>query len=206
MLRQNLIDEYIESISTSLGGIKAPIDPEPLEQAFREGRLNRLVRTMMDLAHLNHRMQIAYVRNGGPGQSPVWIKLRTPCPLYGTRAFQEMKPTLYVRKKFFENVPFETIVAGIAHELSHIILWGTHHPLRTLEEATDITAMLIGYVTFFEKGSHYIEGHLSQKLRHRIMHHLFGISTYEKIIEMRQGYLSQEEIEYAAKIIRERQT
>jgi hypothetical protein len=52
------------------------------------------------------------------------------------------------RKDVLETKPFSWIVAGFAHELSHVVLFSIGHPLQHEEKAVDLTAMILGYQFF----------------------------------------------------------
>jgi hypothetical protein len=54
--------------------------------------------------------------------------------------------TPYRDEKDFEL--FSWVVAGFAHELSHVILLSIGHRLRHDEKAVDLTAMVLGYQSF----------------------------------------------------------
>jgi hypothetical protein len=55
-----------------------------------------------------------------------------------------------VRRDLLETKPFGWVVAGFAHELSHVVLFSIGHPLQHEEKAVDLTAMILGYPTFVE--------------------------------------------------------
>jgi len=44
--------------------------------------------------------------------------------------------------------PFNWVVAGFAHELSHVVLFSIGHGLQHEEKAVDLTAMILGYQQF----------------------------------------------------------
>jgi hypothetical protein len=111
-------------------------------------------------------------------------------PLYGTREFEQTEVMMYLRKSFLRDGFFESTVLAIAHELCHIVLDGIAHPLRRSEEAVDLTAMLLGFRDFYVTGCHITRRAPRQMTE---LHVSYTIST-----ELRCGYLSPEEVKYAA--------
>ena len=53
-----------------------------------------------------------------------------------------------MRRDLLESKPFEWVVAGFAHELSHVVLFSIGHRLQHEEKAVDLTAMILGYQIF----------------------------------------------------------
>jgi hypothetical protein len=49
------------------------------------------------------------------------------------------------RRDILETKPFPWVVAGFAHELSHVVLSSVGHRLQHDEKAVDLTAMILGY-------------------------------------------------------------
>ena len=71
---------------------------------------------------------------------------------------------------------------AVAHELCHVVLNGMRHPLQSQEEVVDLTAMMLGFRDFYMTGCTYV---------------LPG-NDPQRINIMRQGYLTTEEVGYAA--------
>jgi len=64
---------------------------------------------------------------------------------------------------------------SISHELAHIVLHSLDHNLKKSEEATDITAMMLGFSKFFEIGHTVIrEKHYKKN----------GYLSFEELIEI----------------------
>lgn len=90
-------------------------------------------------------------------------------------------------------------VMAIAHELSHIVTSSIQHRLQRYEEATDLTAMYLGYRHFYVTGVVYEVRPREQErgFWERIENLLHGTNATMH----RFGYLSQEEVEYANSVI-----
>jgi hypothetical protein len=129
--------------------------------------------------NLDVRIQLGMVNSGGNPKNPAWVSLPKSMPYYGTSAFRQTMVPLFIRKSFLEKASTEEVASAISHELSHIILEGLHHPLRTKEEAVDLTAMILGFAEAYET----VHGNRT------------GFSL---------GYLSAREVRYAVRILRGR--
>jgi hypothetical protein len=104
-------------------------------------------------------------------------------PFYGSKAFRELKITMFIRKSFLEESKFDQAAIAIAHELSHVVLESIGHPLRGCEKAVDLTAMLLGFCQLYATGS-YKEERSRNSTRYRTL-----------------GYLSPEEVALANQIL-----
>ena len=76
---------------------------------------------------------------------PMWIETPKAMPIYGTAEFNNVRAIVNVRRDILETKPFPWIVAGFAHELSHVVLFSMGHELQHDEKAVDLTAMILGY-------------------------------------------------------------
>src|SRR5216683_2573342 len=95
---------------------------------------------------------------------------------------------------------FEEVAIAIAHELSHIVLFGINHSLQECEEAVDLAAMLLGYRDLYIAGSFCEVRPASfwERLNLFIEKRVTGVErrTYRTL-----GYLTPEEVKYAAVIL-----
>jgi hypothetical protein len=82
--------------------------------------------------------------------APMWIETPKRMPSYGTSEFRSTRVVVSARRDLLETKPFGWVVAGFAHELSHVVLFSIGHPLQHEEKAVDLTAMVLGYRTFVE--------------------------------------------------------
>lgn len=121
------------------------------------------------------KVKLGLVNKGGP-KAPAWLARPRLLPPIFSPQFKETEVIVYLRKTFIAEVGFESIVLALAHEFSHIILDSTYHPLRESEEAVDLTAMLLGFRDFYVTGS--------------------KVRTPDG--GYRLGYLTEEEVSYAA--------
>jgi hypothetical protein len=145
-----------------------------------------MVRLIKKTMKVEVRLVVAWVNGGGPPamkDAPAWIQLPPNMPFYGSKAFRELKITMFIRKSFLEESKFDQAAIAIAHELSHVVLESIGHPLRGCEKAVDLTAMLLGFCRLYATGS-YKEERSRNSTRYRTL-----------------GYLSPEEVALANQIL-----
>ena len=176
--RKDLIDSHLSKL-----GFKAenPVRHAPLRALYAQRDYTAMAAYVRKTMRLSMRLRIGLVNNGGL-PSHAWINLPDPMPMFGTRQFEQTVVTMYLRKSFLQSRSFESIIATMAHELAHIVLTSTAHACRKSEEATDLTAMLLGYRDFYRLACP--------------LEDLVDTDTY-----VTTGYLSPLEVTYAANVI-----
>lgn len=118
-----------------------------------------------------------------------WISLPvspSELPFYGTAAFKATSLDIHFRISFLKDNSFDQVAIVIAHELSHVVLDSIRHPLKRVEKAVDLTAMLLGFRQLYVSGAH--------KTRSE--------GGYNKTQQI--GYLSLTEIQIANDFIQEK--
>jgi hypothetical protein len=108
-----------------------------------------------------------------------------------------------VRRDLLETKPFGWIVAGFAHELSHVVLFSIKHPLQHEEKAVDLTAMILGYLTFIESAEVTVRsGWLSSIIMALLLAPLgvlFWAGTSKQTTRL--GYLTKSEAAFARNLL-----
>ncbi len=177
-MRKELIDTSIKKLSVSLGGIRKPVADDDLWTLYSNEDFVGIIKHIKRSLHLDINLRIGFVANTR-FSAPAWVQIPNSLPMYGSPAFERYRVVMHIKKDFLMECPFESIIYGIAHELCHILLYALRHELKDSEEATDLTAMMLGYRHFYR----------------------FGYE-YSKIDNIRPvGYLSFEEIRYASAIM-----
>ena len=155
-MRKQLIETIIDTLRSSFGEVRVPISDEQLFKCYRTGDYHGMVYIIQKFLHLDTRLFLGIVRNGGPKHAPAWIRMnRNSMPMINTAEFRELKTTIYIRGSFLERARFEGVVVAIAHELCHLLLDSVRHSLRFQEEAVDLTAMLLGFRDFYVTSPYY---------------------------------------------------
>jgi hypothetical protein len=150
-MRQALIESWIDALRASFGSAKAPLAEEELRTLYDARDYAGMVLYIQNVLRLDMKVLLGLVNKGGP-DAPAWVRLPSIMPLYGTSAFRQTTIVFHLRKSFLHKGNFETTVLAIAHELCHVLLDATWHPLRRQEEAVDLTAMLLGFRDFYVTG------------------------------------------------------
>ncbi|MDB5194052.1 MAG: hypothetical protein JWN50_66 [Parcubacteria group bacterium] len=154
-MREQEIRSWIKSLGAAFRTPRPPIETFALKERFEREDISGLVTLVAKSMKLDMRLRIGYVRSGGPEKASAWIMNLDTVPMFGTEAFRRWMATICIRKDFLKVAPFEAVTFAIAHELSHIVLSSTHHPLKKVEEAVDLGAMFLGYRDIFVDGAEY---------------------------------------------------
>lgn len=193
-MRTEMIENYVLRLKSTFGQIKVPVDEDELQLLFDKKDIPGMVRLIRSSMGVSHPIRVGLVNKGGPANAPAWLATDT---MVSTRNFffglikstKETKKefSLFIRKSFISSNSFEFVVCAIAHEMAHVVLNLNDHPLRTKEEAVDLTAMLFGYRDFFLTGCKKVT---------------WSAATVGSGYELKKthtlGYLKRDEISYAA--------
>ena len=209
-MRDAAIREWLRQLTNSLGDPRMPVDAKEIEALYREQDYNGMLLTVKKQLRLNMRLVLGLVNNETDGpltrtgtRPPAWTTWPEDLPPFWDPRFKDALVTVYIRRSFIADVPASRLTIAMAHELSHIVLEALRHPLRKVEEAVDLTAMLLGYRQLVAK--HAV------RVRHTSG---WKEEPYEAIRAGRApkwvdtthtdilGYLSQEEIRYALTLMR----
>jgi hypothetical protein len=187
-MRKELIETYIDSLRASFGSVRLPVAEEELQLLYNRKDYAGMVSYIRNVLRLDMGIRLGLVNSGGR-DAPAWIVGPVNMPMLGTQAFKQLTVTMYLKKSFLTEGYFEATVCAIAHELCHVVLSATWHPLRQQEEAVDLTAMLLGFRDFYVTGCRSVRNISSKEET------LAGL----KVTETRtQSYLTYEEIGHAA--------
>lgn len=141
-----LIQGYLDSLLKSIARA-APIDADTLGRLYIRRDYPAMLGWIKNSMQLNLRVGLRIVQSAAPSP-PMWIETPDPMPAFGTPEFERTRVIVNVRRDLLETKPFIWIVAGFAHELSHVVLFSIGHSLQHEEKAVDLTAMILGYQRF----------------------------------------------------------
>jgi hypothetical protein len=86
-----------------------------------------------------------------PEREPASVLIPQNLPPYHHPDFEATTIIMYVWEHL-KHQSFETFAKCIGHEMAHIVLWATKHPLKKSEIATDLTEMILGFSDVFRIG------------------------------------------------------
>jgi hypothetical protein len=171
------LEEEIRQLVASLGRVTAPINTPELRRLYDDADYPRMLGWIKNQMRLDLRVGLRVV-DSRDAKNPMWIETPRPMPIYGSREFRQTRVIVNVRKEILDKHPFEFVVAGFAHELSHVVLFSIGHPLQHSERAVDLTSMILGYRNFVIRTDRTIYGN--------------GVRVHSSL-----GYLTRFEKEYA---------
>jgi hypothetical protein len=78
-------------------------------------------------------------------KEPAFLHFPKYMPFLHSQSFESITITMFLRG-WLRKAPFETFVYVVSHQMAHIVLHATHHRLRHSEMATDLLAMIFGFL------------------------------------------------------------
>ena len=142
-----LIKSYIDELLQSFGRVTPPVNADTLARLHGRKDYAAMLGWIKNSMGLDLRVGLRIVDSIGPS-APMWIETPRPMPAYGTEQFRRVRVIVNAWRDVLETKPFGWIVAGFAHELSHVVLFATGHALQHEEKAVDLTAMILGFQNF----------------------------------------------------------
>jgi len=155
MVKNNLslkdIETYLDILSMSFG-LYPMVSETSLKIQFENQSYTDVVYEMlrrMGLAAVRIKI-ICYSDEKYP-EKEAFARILIPrnLPRIGTETLKLFKITIEIRACLKSD--FNKFITVIAHELSHLILNGTDHPLKDSEEATDLCSLLFGFGHFLKE-------------------------------------------------------
>jgi hypothetical protein len=142
-----LIGGYLDQLLRSFNRVAPPVDDSALSQLHARRDYPAMLGWIKNSMRLSLKVGLRIVNQEAPSP-PMWIETPQRMPIYGTSEFERTRVTVNVRRDLLEAKPFAWVVAGFAHELSHVVLFSIGHALQHEEKAVDLTAMILGYQRF----------------------------------------------------------
>jgi hypothetical protein len=207
------IRDYLDQLIPAFRGGRHAVDTATLERLHAERDFAGVLRWIKKAMQLDLRlgMRIVDAAAGAaagpvPASAPMWIEMPRPMPARGSAAFRNTRAIINARRDFLDSRPFAFVVAGFAHELSHVVLAAAAHRLQDDEKAVDLTAMVLGYEDFIadaELTKHH--GLLSSALLALALAPL-GVLFWKggSTETARIGYLTTEEAQFAQQYLAQR--
>lgn len=142
-----LIEDNLRQLVGAIGHVAPPIDADILGQLYLRGDYPAMLGWIKNSMRIELRIGLRVVDPEEPSP-PLWIETPNPMPLPGSPEQRRARAVVNARRDWLNAKPFGWIVAGFAHELSHVVLFALDHPLQHEEKAVDLTAMIYGYDRF----------------------------------------------------------
>lgn len=152
-----------------------------LMEYWEQGSVADIVSELKRHMNVRCKLRVGVVRSGGPCDAAAWVKIPDPFPFFGTPQYDNTELTIFIKKSMIEDYAFDTAIACVAHELSHIVLESIRHEHRKKEEAVDITGMLLGFKRFFLRGCYQSKEVAQYGVREK-----FGYLTEEELVWVSQ--------------------
>lgn len=150
-VNKKTIELYVQKLICSYG-LYPTINETALKIQFEHGLYAECVLEIMRKMGLKNRIKvICYADYKYPcSKSAARIIMPQPIPLIGTEKFNSLRIDVEIRESIKKQ--FYSFVSSIAHELSHLVMYGTKHELHKSEIATDLCMLVFGFSNFVVKG------------------------------------------------------
>jgi len=187
------IREYLDELIKSFA-LCPPIRPSALKTLYARKDYPAMLGWIKDSMRLDLQVELKIVDDRPKTSPPMWIELPERMPTVGTAAFKQTTVTVNARRDILKTKPFSWVVAGFAHELSHVVLSSVGHRLEHDEKAVELTAMILGYQRYIGNAE-VTETKFSWSLML-----LFGVMYWQEE-KSRLGYLTPTEARAARKYL-----
>jgi hypothetical protein len=187
------IREYLDELIKSFA-LCPPIRPHALRTLYNRKDYPAMLGWIKDSMRLDLQVGLRMVDDRPKKSPPLWIELPERMPTVGTVGFKQTSVTVNVRRDILKTKPFSWVVAGFAHELSHVVLSSVGHRLQHDEKAVELTAMILGYQRYI--GDAEVT---DTKFSWSLML-LFGVMSWQEET-WRLGYLTSNEARAARKYL-----
>jgi hypothetical protein len=159
-----------------------------LMDAWEQEKVADMISVISKHMGIKCNLRVGVVKNDFSYNAPAWVELPAEFPYFGTAEYRCLQVTIFLRKAVVETWQYDTLVLGLSHELSHIVLESFQHELKRTEEAVDITAIILGFGRFYLRGCHQEEAVF-----------LIDAETgqpMKQVQEWQIGYLSKDEVRW----------
>lgn len=215
-ISSNYIEEAIKTLSGSIG-IKDDVDDQKIKALIRHGKVKEGIKEISRCLGLPIEINLSYVTKGynadntntfhsthlvktdwsGRGNEGITAQVSIPSylPMYGTLELNNFPISVRISENCADNPA--TLVAVMAHELSHVVLHLLLRKEKDNEIYTDVTAMMLGFSKIIKDGRKVIKTNTSTNYGY------FSNTTTTKTETTTYGYLSDENFNFAFNKIQE---
>ena len=215
-ISNNYIEEAVKTLADSIG-IKDNVDDQKIISLIRQRKVKEGIKEIAKCLGLPIEINLSYVPKGyhpdntntfhsthlvktdwrGRGSEGITAQVSIPgyLPMYGTSGLNNFPISVRVSENCADNPA--TLIAVMAHELSHIVLHSLWHQEKDNEIYTDITAMMLGFSNVIKNGRKVIKTSASND------YGFFSNTTTTTTETTTYGYLSDENFNLAFNKIEE---
>lgn len=160
-----------------------------LMDAWEQEKVAEMVSVLSKHMGIGCDLRLSLVKDDFVGlDAPAWTEVPKYFPFIDTAEYRTTEVTIFVRKSALDTWQFDSLIVALAHELSHIVLESFQQGFEKVEEAVDITAIILGFGRFYIRGSYV-----------KLLSPIVADNGEQWIMEEAQlGYLSREEIRWVA--------
>jgi predicted SprT family Zn-dependent metalloprotease len=195
-----MIPTWLSTLNEHFGPPKAPVSYSEVQHAFTQDGLSGVVRKVKQDLKITCKVTLDKDQSNLRKHAFAWIRLPESMPPYGTQAFIDTQVVIFVSPKLQSSKDQRVVTFAIAHEFAHVILDSNGHTHRHNEKVVDLTAMWLGYAEFFQ---HHRKNNVEQVSPKNFMQWFKYFCGVRYITKHQVGYLTDEEIEEATKIIQQ---
>ena len=217
---ENVSNNYIEGAVKTLAdsiGIKDNVNDQKIISLVRQRKVKEGIKEIAKCLGLPIEINLSYVPKGyrpdntntfhsthlvktdwrGRGNEGITAQVSIPgyLPMYGTSGLNNFPISVKVSENCTDNPA--TLIAVMAHELSHIVLHSLWHKEKDNEIYTDITAMMLGFSNIIKNGRKVIKTSTSTD------YGFLSNTTATRTETTTYGYISDENFNFAFKKIEE---
>jgi uncharacterized protein (DUF697 family) len=215
-ISNNYIEEAVKTLADSIG-IKDNVDDQKIISFIRQKKVKEGIKEIAKCLGLPIEINLSYVPKGyhpdntntfhsthlvktdwrGRGSEGITAQVSIPgyLPMYGTSGLNNFPISVRVSENCADNPA--TLIAVMAHELSHIVLHSLWHKEKDNEIYTDITAMMLGFSNIIKNGRKVIKTSSSTD------YGFLSNTTTTRTETTTYGYLSDENFNFAFNKIKE---
>ena len=176
---KNIINDH-----TKVYGLRDNAPQKALRILFNQGLYDECIFEILRHYKLPVKLRVIKGRVNG---SVAHIGIPDPMPIYPSQAFKNFRFVLTYDKQA-SLVSFERFIFVTAHEIGHLLLYGTYSKHKKSEKATDLIAMVMGYDIFYKE------------FRDQAIVHKQGF--LEVVTPSSSGYLSEKETKFALRYLK----
>lgn len=192
----NFVEKALDDLIDSFG-VQEPVKYYKITKLIRSEKYHEAVHKVASELGLPITVNIEFVsstqgfdghhsstskRNNQNKSTPARVLIPSDLPFYGSSEMTGFPIEVQIKKGRAQKPT--SMVAVLAHELSHIVLHSMHHQRKDSEAYTDLTAMILGFDEVMEKGRedfarYFNDPKTNKRKKQKIKYGYLDDSTFE---------------------------